>query len=317
MVLARLALRIDAIRPLAEDIIEIELARPDRGSLPCFSAGAHIELHLPGGLSRSYSLCNPPKQTGYYRVAVKRDRASRGRSAFIHEQLTKGDVLQISPPRNQFSLDEGEHESVLIAGGIGVTPLYCMAQRLAALGREWQMHFAAHSRRGAAFLGPLQRLCTAASAMLCTYFDDEAGGAMMNLRAIVATNPDAHFYCCGPASMLQAFREATAGLPQERTHLEHFGATPMDQGRFEVELARSGRVLSIRPGETILDVLLAAGVSVDYSCRQGVCGSCRTAVLAGKPDHRDFFLTAEEHSTNKIILVCCSGSHSERLVLDA
>lgn len=315
-----LHVRIEGVRPLAEGIVAVELAAADGGALPAFDAGAHIDLHLPEGLSRSYSLCGAPGDTRHYRVAVHRDPNSRGGSAYVHDKLQAGSLLEVSPPRNQFQLDEGEHASVLIAGGIGVTPLYCMAQRLGALGHPWQMHFAARSRRNAAFLEQLQSLAARSGASLHTYFNDEAGATLPDLGAIVGQAPaGAHFYCCGPASMLEAYRQATSALPAQRVHLEHFGAAPAAAaalGGFQVELARTGKVLTITPGTTILDAMIIAGVPVDYSCTQGVCGSCQTPVLAGEPDHRDFFLTPAEQAQNTTMMVCCSGSRSARLVLD-
>lgn len=317
-----ISMRVSQVRRLAGTVAAVTLEGLTQAPLPAFTPGAHIDVRLPNGLVRSYSLYTRNGAARRYEIAVNRDPASRGGSAYIHERLQPGDVVEISAPRNLFALAEGPHPSVLIAGGIGVTPLYCMVQQLAAEGADWQMAYAARSRAGAAFVDALQALAERSGAALRLHFDDEAQGRVLDVADIVRRAPaGAHFYCCGPAPMLQAYLQACAGLPEARVHYERFGAdpaaaTPAGEAEFEVELARSGRVLRVAPDQTILDAMLDAGVEVDYSCMQGICGSCRTAVLAGEPDHRDGFLSPQEQAANDSLMVCCSRARGGRLVLD-
>jgi vanillate O-demethylase ferredoxin subunit len=301
----------------AEDIISLDLRPVSAKVLPEFTAGSHIELHLSNGLTRHYSLANPQTERHRYCVAVQKDPATRGGSRFIHEAVRVGDILPVGRPRNNFALVEDSAHSVLIAGGIGITPLWCMLQRLVELGRSWKFFYALRSRRRAAFLDGIAALD--AVQHFHPHFDDENGGALIDLDSVVkGAPPGAHFYCCGPLPMLAAFERATAGLPPENVHVEYFAAkAPVDaSGGFDVVLARSGRTIFVPEGSTILDVLLEAGVAVGHSCLEGVCGSCETTVLEGVPNHRDVVLSAQERASNRTMMICCSGSKSGRLVLD-
>lgn len=305
--------RLAAIRYAAEGIHLYEFAPVDGAAFPPFSAGAHVDLHLPNGLVRQYSLCNAQDETHRYVVGIKRDPASRGGSRFVHDQLRVGTVLQLGAPRNHFALHEEAAHTVLIAGGIGVTPIACMARRLRALGASFEVHYSVRKRDEAAFLDVL------AGANLHLHVDAEHGNAPMALGQIVAGAPqEAHLYCCGPGPMLDAFEAAAAGRPAGHVHLERFAAAQpaAADGGFTVQLARSGRSIRIRPGCTILDALREEGISVQASCEQGICGSCETRVLSGRPDHRDSLLSDEEKQSNKVMMVCCSGSRDDVLVLD-
>lgn len=315
-----LSLTVTAMRLEAQGIVSCELRDPQGGALPAFTAGAHIDLLLPGGLSRSYSLVNPETRRDCYLVAVGLDAASRGGSRYIHERLRVGDSLQVRAPRNHFELDDSRAPACLIAGGIGITPMLPMLARLNALGRPWVLHYCARTRGHAAFLPELEALAQAGQGELRCNFDQEPGGRMLDLAAVVAGVPgQAHLYCCGPAPMIQAFEAACAGRPAGHVHVEHFGAagavTPAEGG-YTVELSRSGQCFEVPQGRTILDVLLDAGVDVPYSCREGVCSTCETRVLGGEPDHRDLVLSDRDKASGKVMMICCSGSRSERLVLD-
>jgi len=310
---ATLRARLTAIRHAAEGIHLYEFSALDGGPLPPFAAGAHVDLHLPNGLVRQYSLCNPQHETHRYVVGIKRDPASRGGSSFIHDQLRVGTVLELGGPRNHFALHEEAAHSVLVAGGIGVTPVACMAQRLQAIGASFEVHYSVRRREEAAFLDVL------AGPNLHLHVDAEQGNAPLPLAGIVARAPqDAHLYCCGPAPMLDAFEAACAGRPGGHVHLERFGAAApvAAEGGFTVQLARAGRSIFIARGCTILDALRQEGVSVQASCEQGICGSCETRVLAGRPDHRDSLLSDDEKRSNQVMMVCCSGSKDPVLVLD-
>jgi vanillate O-demethylase ferredoxin subunit len=314
-----LSVQLRAIRYEAQGVHSFELAATGAQELPPFTAGAHIDLHLAPGLVRSYSLCNSQDERHRYVIGINRDRASRGGSVHAHDRLRVGEQLTISAPRNNFPLDESAPHSVLIAGGIGVTPLLSMARRLAALGRPWELYYCARSHAAAAFLDTLRELKAASpQGTLHLHFDDRAGGVLDLAGVVVRAPQGTHFYCCGPLPMLAAFEAACEPLPHGQVHVEYFTAkeAPATAGGFEVELARSHRVVHVPEGKTVLDALLEAGVDVPYSCLQGVCGSCETRVLSGTPDHRDLVLTREEQEANNTMMVCCSGSKSPRLVLD-
>lgn len=308
-----LHLRLVSIRYAAEGIHLYELQAPEGGCLPAFSAGAHVDLHLPNGLVRPYSLCNAPHETHRYVVGIKRDPASRGGSRYIHDTLRVGTIIATSAPRNHFPLDEQAAHTVLIAGGIGITPIACMVQRLRAIGRPFEVHYSVRRREEAALLDTL------AGPQLHLHVDAEQGGRPLDLAALVAAAPrEAHLYCCGPAPMLDAYEKATAQRPREQVHLERFSAaTPAaTEGGFTVQLARSGRSIQVASGVTILDALRGEGITLQASCEQGICGSCETRVLAGRPDHRDALLSEEEKQANQVMMVCCSGSKDPVLVLD-
>jgi len=306
--------RVTAIRYAARDTHLYEFTRLDGQPLPAYEPGAHIDLHLPNGLTRQYSLIEAEPDPASYTVGIKRDPASRGGSRYIHDELRVGKTLKISAPRNNFPLVENAGHVLLFAGGIGITPIWCMVQRLAKLGRPWTLHYACRSRADMAFLKALEAMTSSKF-----HFDEESGGKFLDVAAIVAGAPkDAHLYCCGPTPMLQAFESATANWPREQIHIEYF--TPKQEaaksGGFTVELARSGKEFIIPEGKTILQVLLDAGVDVDYSCELGICGACEQRVISGEPEHRDAILTEEEQASNTKVMICCAGCKSERLVLD-
>jgi vanillate O-demethylase ferredoxin subunit len=310
-----------AITRLARDASAFEFRSVDGAPLPAFTAGAHVDLILPNSVRRSYSLCNAEGETHRYVVGVKKASPSRGASSYLHEQLRVGAEIEIAPPRNNFPLAERAQHSVLIAGGIGVTPIWSMIQRLVALGASFELHYASRTPQDAAFVHELERLAASEPVRMNFAFSRETGGRRLDLDAIVAAAPSgSHFYACGPAEMLRAFEQATSRLPHEQVHLERFGAgdaeTRTGGAGFEIILARSNRTLEVPAEKSILDVLLDEGVDVPFSCMDGVCGSCKVDVLEGMPDHRDVVLDAEERAVNRTMLVCCSRALSERLVLN-
>jgi tetrachlorobenzoquinone reductase len=317
---AGLALRVRAITWEAEGVLGFELVPEHPGSLlPPVQAGAHIVLSLQPGLQRSYSLLNTPGERHRYQIAVNLDAHSRGGSRHLHQQVRPGDLLSVAAPANNFALDETAPLSVLIAGGIGVTPLLSMARRLVALGRPWQLLYAARSRHHAAFVAELQALAEASGAAARFHFDDEHGGRPLDLAAAVAALPqEAQLYCCGPLPMLGAFEAATAGWPRPQLHLEYFAAkdAPAMSGGYRVELRRSGRTLAVPAGQSLLDCLRSAGIDPPSACEQGICGTCEVRVLAGLPDHRDLVLSETEKAANDRMMICCSGAKSDTLVID-
>lgn len=317
-----LQVRVRCVTYEAEGILGFELVpMPPRKELPPFTAGSHIDVHLPNGLLRSYSLLNAPHERHRYLIGVNKDAQSRGGSRYLHEVLRTGDTLAVSPPRNNFLLDETAPLNVFIAGGIGITPIMSMIARSQALGTPWKLHYAARTRRNAAFLDTLHGYQNDHNIELSFNLDpeQEPGGRMLDLPVVVqALPPGAHVYCCGPLPMLAAYEQATAGLPPERVHMEYFAAreAAATDGGFIVELARSGKTVQVRAGQTILDSLMGAGVEPPYSCQEGICGTCEVRVLAGIPDHRDLVLSSAEKAANDRIMVCCSGCKTPKLVLD-
>lgn len=312
--LVTLRLRIRSAVWEAPNILSYELRSEDGGELPPFTAGAHIDLTLPNGLVRSYSLLNSQAERHRYVIAVQKDRASRGGSKWVHENLRVGDVLPVSAPRNNFALDESAEKSIFIAGGIGITPILSMIGRLTAIGREWRLFYCTRTRAGTPFLSVLQTM-----PQVRLNFDEEPGGTMLDLEAVVRSVPSGgHLYCCGPTPMLEAFERVTRDLARECVHVEYFTAVepPAKEGGFKVVLAKSGREFMVPAGKTILDTLRDNGFELQFSCTEGICGTCETRVLEGIPDHRDRILTDAERAANEKMMICCSGSRSEKLVLD-
>jgi ferredoxin-NADP reductase len=316
-----LTARVHAMQLEADGVVSLAL-RPAPGTpaFPPFSAGSHIDLHLPNGMVRSYSLLNA--QDGNYSVAVLHDRKSRGGSRYVHEQLRVGAVVPISAPRNNFALHEDAARSVLVAGGIGITPMLGMLERLVNLGRRVDVIYCARSRSEAAFRDRIDAIARPADLRVRWHFDDELG-APPDLAGMLAGYPaDTHFYCCGPGPMLDAFEQACDALGYAHHHVERFAAaTPgvpaaVEQQGYRVELVRSAKTLDVPGGATLLDVLLAAGVQRDFSCREGVCGACETRVLGGEVDHRDSILSKSERAANNTMMVCVSGCKRGPLVLD-
>jgi ferredoxin-NADP reductase len=306
--------RVTAIRYAARDTHLYEFTPLDGKPLPAYAPGAHIDLHLPNGIIRQYSLIKAEPDPASYTVGVKRDPASRGGSRYVHDDLAVGKTLKISAPRNNFPLVENASLVVLFAGGIGITPIWCMVQRLEKLGRPWKLYYACRSRDDMAFVQSLEAMGPAQ-----LHFDEESSGKFLDVSSIVAATPkDAHLYCCGPTPMLKAFESATADWPREQVHIEYFAPKQeaAKAGGFVVELARSGKEFVIPEGKSILQVLLDAGIDVDYSCELGICGACEQRVISGEPEHRDAILTEEEQASNTKVMICCAGCKTERLVLD-
>jgi vanillate O-demethylase ferredoxin subunit len=312
------SLRLSTIRYEAESIASFEFTDPDGGALPGFAPGAHVDVHLPNGLVRSYSLSNDSSEVHRYVVTVARDAHSRGGSSYAHDALRVGQLLRVGMPANHFALNEGIADTVLIAGGVGITPIWCMAQRLRRLGRGFKLFYATRSRRNAAFLRELQDLAAQLNGRIHLHFDDESG--LLDVARVVSENADArtHLYCCGPLPMLQSFEAACAHLPPEQVHVEYFKAkeAPVSADGVELVLAKSSRTIRVAPGKTVLDTVLEAGIEIPYSCMEGICGSCEVAVLDGIPDHHDSVLSDQQRASNRTMLICCSGARSARLVLD-
>lgn len=303
----------------AEDIVSFELARADGAPLPPFSAGSHIDVQIPGGLTRQYSLCNDAIEQHRYRIAVLRDPASRGGSIAMHETVNEGDLIHISEPKNHFPLLHAPR-TLLFAGGIGVTPLLCMAQRLATIGADFTLHYCTRSVERTAFRADISTSPFADRVQF--HFDAGPSEQKLDLETLIAApDADTQLYVCGPGGFIDhVVNTAKAkGWTSEQIHLEYFGAAPQDTSGdtgFDVKIASTGKSYSIAPDKTIIQVLKDNGIDILTSCEQGVCGTCITRILDGEPDHRDMYFTDEERAKNDQFTPCCSRARSKTLVLD-
>lgn len=318
--LSTLSVRVARKATEALDICTFELVDVNGGPLPAFAAGSHVDVQPSGGITRQYSLCNDPKETHRYLIGVLRDPASRGGSQAMHDQVEVGQVLQISAPRNHFPLAHDAKRSLLLAGGIGVTPILCMAERLAITGADFEMHYCTRSADRMAFKARIASSEFASKVKF--HFDDGAAEQKLDLAALLAApQPGMHLYVCGPKGFMDAvLKTARAkGWPEGQLHYEFFGAevakSDSDAG-FEVKLASSGRIIKVPKDQTVVKALAEAGVEIMTSCEQGVCGTCLTRVLEGVPDHKDSYLTPEEQAANDQFMPCCSRSKTPQLVLD-
>jgi ferredoxin-NADP reductase len=303
---------------LTERIKQFRLAaRPDN-MLPRFTPGAHIRVALPDGSYRCYSLIELPSTTSTpeeYRIAVQLEPEGQGGSSYMHG-LAKGDILKFEPPKNDFPLDDTV-PAVLIAGGIGVTPMISMATRLQARGQDFEFHYAGRSADVMAYVDPLK---AAFGSRLFLHFDDDPDTSL-NLTQIIQGIPDQyHLYFCGPVGMLEATKSiaSAAEIPEGRIHFEVF-ATPKAQDGdqpFEVELSSTAQVFTIPVGKTIIEVLDEAGIDIMFDCQRGDCGICQTDVISGEPDHRDVVLSDDEKASGDVMQICVSRAKSPRLVLD-
>jgi len=314
-------LRVTEIRYEAAGVSSYIL-RPENGTaLPCAAPGSHVDLHLPNGLIRSYSISNADKDHGAYRLTVAHKPDGAGGSIYLREAVRVGDTLAATEPKNNFPLTEQADLSVLIAGGIGITPFMPMMTALNSAGRRWRLIYCAKTRESAPLRDEVEQLGSTGFGEVTWHLTGRPGGRRLDLKAATSGAPEgAHFYCCGPNGMLGDFLAATSshGLPSDQVHVEYFAneTEAFTEGGFTVVLHRSGKELLVKPGETILDAVEAAGVEVPQSCLEGLCGSCETPVLEGVPDHRDMVLSERDKQAGRTMMICCSGTKSRRLVLD-
>ena len=312
------------IRFEGKGINSYELTDPDGAELPPFTSGAHIDIHLDlgaGKVVRQYSLCNDPAERRRYVIAVLNDEGGRGGSIGLHQRLRVQDVVTISEPRNNFPLDESAAKVILLAGGIGVTPLKSMAHRLEAAGIDYELHYCAKDRAFTAFEEEMSKL--ADRGRLHYHFDGGDPSRGLDLQQLLAApSPGTHVYYCGPGGFMKACAAAASGWDPKVVHFEHF-KPPVDPdaplssvpaGGFTVELASSGRRIEIGPDESIADKLNEVGVPVETSCQSGLCGTCKTRYRSGTVDHRDFIL--DDAEKDEYLTLCVSRCESELLVLD-
>ncbi|KAE9412619.1 hypothetical protein Angca_005458, partial [Angiostrongylus cantonensis] len=300
--------------------------------IPTWEPGAHIELAFPGGLARAYSIvAGEPGRS--YELAVLREPQSRGGSRYIHEQLQVGDTILATEPKNSFALEPAEH-NVFIAGGIGITPILPMIARMKREGRPWRLHYLGRSRRRMAYLDDVAALSPSEATRIGIHIDDE--GSSLDLATLVNELAEGTaIYACGPNGLMDALAAEVARRPSISLHMERFGRVElrastdivldMDDatheacdadGTFEVELRKTGATVTVGKDQTILDCVRTVRQGLSYSCSDGYCGTCETAVLAGRPEHRDTVLSDAEREANKTMMICVSRSMTRKLVLD-
>jgi ferredoxin-NADP reductase len=307
-------LRVTAKTVQADGVLTLDLAAPSGGRLRDWTPGSHIDLVLPNGLTRQYSLCGDRWDPTAYRVGVLLEPESRGGSTYVHDHLQVGDLVGVGGPRNNFPLVPSE-QYLFVAGGIGITPILPMVAQAEMLGADWRLLYGGRRRGSMAFLAELEHY----GDRVVVRPEDEYG--LLDLAGFLGGPRDGvRVYACGPGPLLAAVERACADWPPHTLRTERFVAeeagAPVRTAPFEVELARSGTTVTVTPDITVLEALNQVGVEVLSSCRRGVCGTCETTVLEGRPDHRDALLDDDERQVNDCMYICVSRSRDERLVLD-
>jgi ferredoxin-NADP reductase len=310
-------LTVAARTPVANGVVCLTLRRPDGGPLPSWTPGAHIDVLLEGdagGLVRQYSLCGHPAERGAWQIAVLREPQGRGGSAHVHDHLREGATVRVRGPRNNFPLRPATRH-LFIAGGVGITPILPMIEAAEAAGADWSLLYGGRTRTSMAFL---DRLAPHGDRVLIRP-QDEYG--LLDLAAHLGVPKEGTLvHACGPEPLLRAVQEQCAGWPPGTLGVERFAPVATTgtgaAAAFELELARSGLTLTVPPDRSVLETVEEAGVTVDFSCRGGTCGTCETDVLDGTPDHRDSLLTEDERAAGDTMLICVSRSCGPRLVLD-
>lgn len=297
-------MHVSSVKELARNIKGFEL-KALRGRLARFTAGAHITVHLENDTDRQYSICSNPRDSSKYEIAVLKEANGRGGSRYLHETVSSGSALLISGPRNHFELVPGATRYLLIAGGIGITPIIAMVRELSARFASFRLHYCARSAADAAFLGLLPEICHPGQAFL--HFD--GGNPKVGLdvsKLLQEPEPGTHVYCCGPLPLMRAVREAASAWPKDNLHFESFkpaGEGKHDEDTFKIVLKRRGARLAVPPSKSIVQVLRENGCDVETSCEAGTCGTCKTRYTSGHPIHNDFVLSEQER--NEFVMVCC------------
>ena len=312
---SRLNLTVLSRRIASDGVIVLDLGLTDGGDLPEWTAGSHIDVELPNGLIRQYSLCGSPSDRARWTIGVLREPESRGGSAFVHDILREGVGVKLVGPRNHFSLQPSRNY-IFVAGGIGITPIIPMIEAAEAAGANWTLAYGGRTRASMAFL---DELSVYGDRVKIQPFEEVGHIDLASL--LDQPTADTLVYACGPEPLLLAVEQKCEHWPHGSLHLERISAKPLEAptyyGPFEVEAMRSGQVFTVLPDQSIMEVLEEAGFDVLCSCREGVCGSCETGLLSGRADHRDSVLSDDEKERNDRLMVCISRSRTgERLVLD-
>lgn len=314
--LTRQPLQVRRKRAASDGVVELELVQPDGATLPGWQPGAHVELHLPSGLSRQYSLCGSPADNSSYRLGILNAPESRGGSSYVHSGLAEDDILEVSGPRNNFELVKSP-EYHFLAAGIGVTPMMPMLEEAERQGASWKLTYMGRSRSSMAFW---QELAARYPGRVDIRPDDEFG--FPDLGALLGNPRDGvKIYACGPEGLLRALEGSCTAWPAGTLHLERFAPkdSAMSSARaisFRVKLALSGLELEVPAGRSIVEVAEEAGAPVFFSCMEGTCGTCETRILCGEADHRDSILSDEEKAANEMMMICVSRSKSDVLELE-
>jgi vanillate O-demethylase ferredoxin subunit len=303
---------------VAPDIVSLSMEALHTNVLPPYEAGAHIDVKLPNGHIRQYSLCGDPRRSDRYELGILRDPKSRGGSASVHDDLNEGDVLEISAPRNLFPLVPGKH-AVLIAGGIGVTPILAMATHLAAEGQSFEVHYFVRAEDRIVFRDRLADIGTSGTAHV--HIGERIPASFDPALVFGTPDPDTHLYVCGPGGFMDAILDMARGAGWQATNLHSERFTPAavahdTDAAFEIEIDGTGQVVTVAAGQTAAAALAEAGIAVPLSCEQGICGTCIARVVSGTPDHRDSYLSDEERDANDCFAPCCSRARSDRLVIN-
>lgn len=312
-------LTVTTLRLEAEGVLGVELRHPSGAPLPPFEPGAHVDVSFSNGLTRQYSIASSASDNSRYWLGIGLAPTSRGGSSYAHQNLRLGDTLEVGAPRSLFGLQGRASGHVFIAGGIGITPIFCMIQRCVERGDAWRLLYCIRSRRNAAYLEQLEPF----GDRIAVHADDEHAGRA-DIQGTLQSLPQGwHVYTCGPAAMMDAVCENArlAGVDEGAVHLERFGANPSefaDQASeaFNVRLLRHGGSFSIPKDRSILEVLEENGVALPSSCREGLCRSCEVPLVSGVPEHRDYVLSETERCANQSMLICVSRAKCGELVLD-
>jgi len=312
-----LKLRVARSQPAADGIQLLEFRDPANTDLPAFAPGSHVSIRVPSGAMRNYSLCNDPHERDRYVVAVKRDETGRGGSISLIDGMRPGDTVEITPPRNLFKLVTSAPSYIFVAGGIGITPILSMIRYLSATGdKPFHLYYLTRNATGTAFLPELSG--PEFAGRVTVHHDEGNPDNAFDLWPVFEDPTKAYIYCCGPRPLMDAVRDMTGHWPETAVHFEDFGSDLVrpraDDIPFEIQLGRGGPVLEVPVGATVLETIRAHGRATPSSCESGTCGTCRTAVLDGEPDHRDLVLNEAERKS--AMMICVSRAKSGVLVLD-
>jgi ferredoxin-NADP reductase len=305
--------RVRALVWEAPGVVSLHLASLDGSPLPAFEPGAHIDVKLPDGTLRQYSLCGDPDDLSHYRLGIRAISGGMS-SGYVHRKLHAGDLVTVSTPRNNFPLVEAKHY-IFVAGGIGITPFIPMMREISAKNGSWTLLYCNRRNEDAPFLAEIRKLGGELS-----LHSSEAGTRLDVAQRFAKVEKDAVIYCCGPEKLMLAVEEATSAWPEGSVHFEWFAPRSRPEGEvsdsFEVVCQASGKTVTVPADKSILEVLGENGVQVPCSCEQGICGTCETRVVSGEVDHRDSILSSAERAASQTMMICVSRSRGPRLVLD-
>lgn len=314
---AKQSMVIDRMHSAATDVVIIDLKTADGGTVESWEPGAHIDLHLPSGLIRQYSLCGDPAQSDIYRIAVLREKDGRGGSAEVHDVLKEGATVTVSSPRNHFALQDAD-SYVFVGGGIGITPLLPMMREATKLNKPWRLIYGGRTRASMAFLDEISQY----PANTVEIVPQDEFGLLDLDRVVSMAEPGVAVYSCGPNGMLSELENKFEQLgKRKQLVIERFGADgtaesdPEGRRPFQVELAKKGVTLDVPADKSLKDVLLDVGIDI-FSCEEGYCGSCETQVLEGVPEHHCSVLTPEEREQGELMMVCVGRAKTDKLILD-